>query len=184
MKNKLKGTVLVLVAILAISGSAWAQKFPPVNLLPAELQKEAAATEAAYRSLISANTESAKSFACLKRAVNQGNQSKIQEALEIYEILHDQHSDSWWKVFDQLFKCSEMLDRLAPLSVFNFLWNQRKWDQYFVWSDFIQSGWEKASPNTEEQLKVLAKAWQMASRRKMNPLKPVLRLPLPKGPVV
>ena len=153
-------------------------KFPPVDLLPAEIQKETSAAELAYKDLLFADAESTKAFEYLKQTMVRSDQSEIRMALGIYDTLHGYHFDLWMKVTDHLFKCSEMINRLVSFRGTNFFEVRRQRDQYSAWREFMSDGWKKALPSTEERSKVLEKAWIMIFPR------PAIRSPLPRSPSV
>ena len=140
--------------------------------------------EAAYKNLLFADAESAKAFEDLKKNVAGKDPEKIRISLAVYEKLHEQHHDSWWKVSDGLFKFSEAADRLFPSGLARLFAESGQWDQYFAWYDFVSDGWKKVPPNTKETIEVVGKAWKMIRFEPAFPNLPRLARPRPKGQII
>lgn len=147
--------------------------FPSANRLPADFQKKAAATGAAYQDLLTAEKESHKAFENLKRTVARKNPLEIQIAFFAYEGKDTEHWRCWLKMgtllseFDQI--AADFLSSMDSKKEF-------EWRPYSDWVITMTERWERASPMKTERLETIKNAWSILSQWRRS-----LLVPSPRG---
>lgn len=168
-EKRLVGAVLALVAMFTISESALAQKFPPVDLLPAEFQKEATLAELTYQELLTAKEESDKAFESLGQAIKKGKPSSVLGAYLYYKAKATRHFGYWIKTLGHMENCADLA---AQMIVYDDPSSSKQeieagfkaFIQFETWYEFAAKSWTEAALLGAEREKVLQKARELAYR--------------------